>query len=330
MSDNQNRDLKFDLAKLLAALWIVVWHVYDYNSSYRAVIVSDYSYMLTRVMLGVFMFSSGYFMSKYKFRKWIDIKNFYVKRFWRIYPLYAIAAISLFLCGFIGEKKVLLTTLTGLSTYVTPQPSTLWFVALLLSFYIITPLIFLVCERVYKLQIQSEIEYLFLTFSVIVLFSFLYWLSRDFLPFDQRLSVYFPIYCLGYASRSSDIFHRMINSKKSAVALIGIALVYFCLAEHFCTIAKFGFIIVGILGVLSLTSFLSGYSWVKSKFIYKLCYSTMCIYLFHRLWFSCADMLFEGTWYIPLWFTYLVIIPFTVIMGYNIQTMYDKLLRQVA
>lgn len=73
------RNLLFDIAKVIAILWIVsVLHVYDYNSSYKEYVYNDYTYMITRMMLGVFMFSLGYFMSKYEIHSWKEFKQYYI------------------------------------------------------------------------------------------------------------------------------------------------------------------------------------------------------------------------------------------------------------
>ena len=326
---NKERKLQFDIAKVLAIMWIVAcWHVYDYNPEYRSLIVNDYTYMLSKLMNGVFMFSSGFFMSQYySFRNINDIKCFYFKRFWRVYPLYAVAAITLYGCGFIDNSKVLLTTLTGTSPYILPQPSTLWFVSLLISFYILTPLLFVLCERFDRIQLKDEIKYvlfLLLNFSI---FSFLYWIYREYNAFDERFAVYFPIYFWGYYSGRNSIFERLTRNKSTSFLLMVISLIAISFAESFNTMAKFSFIVFGILGLLSFTALLSEVSWTKNKVIFKLSYATMCIYLFHRLWFTCADMFFEGEWYIPLWCVYIVVIPFTILAGYYLQKFYDKLVQ---
>lgn len=326
----QDRDMQFDIARVLSILWVVVvWHVYDYNPTYKAFIANDYTYMMTRVMLGVLMFSSGYFMSKYSFNEWNDVKKFFIKRFWRLYPLYALAAVILFLLGFIVKKRILLTALTGLSPYITPQPSTLWFVAILISFYFVTPILYLIHSKAEKIPFKDDVKYLTFILCCFVLFSFLYWISRDLELFEVRLAVYFPIYFLGYVSKKCDTFDRLTKNRQSAVVMIVIASFYLCFAEGFNTVSTFGFIVVGVFGFLSFSELLS--TLLRDNYISKaisvLAYASMCIYLFHRVWFTLADFLFDGKRYIPLWFIYLFVIPFTIIMGYYIQKKYDSLLK---
>ena len=64
------RILYLDIARVIAMLWIVCyWHVKDYvevGETHAALILYGDEYV-TDIMLGVFMFLSGFFMAKYRF-----------------------------------------------------------------------------------------------------------------------------------------------------------------------------------------------------------------------------------------------------------------------
>lgn len=140
----KDRILFLDTARSLAMLWIVCyWHVKDYVevSETREALSLFGDFYITDVMLGLFMFLSGFFMAKYTFTHERDIANFYKKRLTRFYLLYALSAILLFIIGFNRGFGLLITTLTVSSTYILPQPQTLWFLSMLASFYILTPLL---------------------------------------------------------------------------------------------------------------------------------------------------------------------------------------------
>ena len=137
----QGRIKYLDMARCIALLWIVgFWHL-------QGSLTNDLSFWgdmdITCIMVGLFMFLSGFFMSKYRFDgTWKSFFSFMQKRFKRFYILYMIATILFFGIGYFGEKwMVVFTTLTALSTYILPQPLTLWFISMLFSFYFVTPFI---------------------------------------------------------------------------------------------------------------------------------------------------------------------------------------------
>ena len=145
----KDRNLQFDVARVLAMLWIVgIWHLTGYMSSENSNLILFYgSSIITDIALATFMFISGFFLSKYEFEKNEDIWIFYKKRLQRFYILFAISAISMWLGGMNPGFGLLCTTLSGLSSYILPQPKTLWFFSMLFSFYILTPLIWRMFKR---------------------------------------------------------------------------------------------------------------------------------------------------------------------------------------
>lgn len=150
----KERNLQFDVARVLSMMWIVfVWHLSEYlDKDVRNILLFDGAYNVTTVALGTFMFISGYFLSKYKFENANDVKQFYLKRLKRFYFLFMLAAITMWIGGMNPENRTLITTLTGLSSFILPQPRTLWFFSMLMFFYFITPLL----QSVYNaLKIKS-------------------------------------------------------------------------------------------------------------------------------------------------------------------------------
>lgn len=119
---SKGRILYLDIARVIAMLWIVCyWHVKDYvevGETHAALILYGDEYV-TDIMLGVFMFLSGFFMAKYRFDNFVEnSKTYYAKRLTRFYLLYAVSAVLLFLIGFDREIQTLITTLTVTSTYI--------------------------------------------------------------------------------------------------------------------------------------------------------------------------------------------------------------------
>jgi len=147
MNKENNRIIYLDVARSIAVLWIVgYWHLRVYCG--RDYLTPGVSFpsdeWITKVILGLFMFISGFLISKYTFDNFKnDCIFFYKKRLSRFYLLYAISVILLYIMGYnsLFGRFSLLTSLTMTSTYLLPQPRTLWFFSMIASFYIFTPFI---------------------------------------------------------------------------------------------------------------------------------------------------------------------------------------------
>lgn len=89
--------------RFLAAFWVVFFH-YISNQNYNPFNIQIVNNILKQGNIAVIYFFvlSGFLMSYIYFEKPLDIKKFYVKRFFRIYPVYLIALILSFLI--INEK----------------------------------------------------------------------------------------------------------------------------------------------------------------------------------------------------------------------------------
>ena len=172
-TNSTNRILYLDVARTIAMLWIVgYWHlrVYcgkDYTTPYLSIPCDNY---ITNVVLGLFMFMSGFFISKYTFDVFIsEAKSFLYKRMTRFYLLYSMSAVLLFVMEYnaLFGKKCLITTLTMTSTYILPQPRTLWFFSMVGSFYLVTPLLM-------KKPIKSLIYFFVIILGGAYFYTFLY------------------------------------------------------------------------------------------------------------------------------------------------------------
>lgn len=140
--DNK-RIVYIDIARALAMLYIIgFWHLKDYLSpDIKEALTFKGSNDITNIMLGAFMFISGMLLSRYKFDKMGDVFSFLYKRMKRFYILYFIAALLFYFSGIIPELKIFVTTVLGISSYILPQPYTLWFISMLFSFYLLTPFV---------------------------------------------------------------------------------------------------------------------------------------------------------------------------------------------
>lgn len=132
------RDLKYDIARSFAMIWIVgIYHMSEYVS--LPLHTQQWARIVTWSCLGVFTFISAYFLSgKNTFFNFSDIFLFYKKRLLRFYPLFFVAAITMLLIDF-NDWDQTWRGLLGVSSYYAPQINTLWYISMLIGFYLITP-----------------------------------------------------------------------------------------------------------------------------------------------------------------------------------------------
>lgn len=144
---NTQRDLSFDILRAIATLWIVgVLHILSQTGLAD---IGDWKYgiPISNTCLAGFICMSGYFLSKYRFESKQDVIVFLKKRFFRFYILFFISALTLFVAGplfgfyWFSSLRQFVFCITGLSTFFPPQPSTLWFISLLMVLYISTPFV---------------------------------------------------------------------------------------------------------------------------------------------------------------------------------------------
>ena len=183
-----------DLLRGVSILYIVgFWHLMTYTKV-CPIYYNQLTVRTTVVVLGLFVFLSGYFLGKKNLSKNDSIKAFYVKRFLRIYPLYFVALLLFLLSNLIDTSTWLKGCLT-ISMFDGPVPPTVWFISMLLVFYLVAPLFILDAKK-------NILRYLFLTAAI--------WGAIAFLVFilpssDPRILIYFPSFILGIYWANHDI-----------------------------------------------------------------------------------------------------------------------------
>lgn len=310
-----NRDLQFDIVRVLATLWIVgVWHMMSFvDTPYMQSISGDLGYVTT-CMLASFMFMSGYFLSKYNFETKAEVVAFYRKRLTRFFPLFVISALLLFRLGFNPEPIQLLFTITGISSYFGHQSITIWFLSMLFSFYMATPAIVWGLEKIkYGIIVKSVVV---VVFSIV----FIYALSCTSLDYDIRISYTMPFYGLGLLFGKETIIKDL--SSKWYVLLFSVLLLtlfhtFYIVGERFLHIDT----------VTAIICLLCVCYWLKylpiDRLISVLSYASMAMYLFHR------PIIHLGIKYIlhddkaNLTEFYFIMMPMVVVVSYAIQYSYD-------
>ncbi len=317
---SKERILYLDTARVIAMLWIVCyWHVKDYvelgDKHSELKLYGDV--FVTDVMLGVFMFLSGFFMSKYNFvHFWEDSKVYYAKRLTRFYLLYAVSAISLFFIGFNPKFNTLITTLTITSSYFLPQPRTLWFLSMLASFYLLTPFILmktrkLLIVRMLLLFLGGVILHLLLPKGI-----------------DNRFFWCFPLYCAGICvgkiKKAMDIItNDFIGILSITISIVIVVLLQESMPDKNNWLYFFMFPF-GIVSVIYLSKYLSKLN--IAVIVQWLAYCSMSAYIFHRVFYSVLKKVIYGIigYDFSYLFCFMVFIPICLVGSYLIQYGYDR------
>ena len=294
--------------------------MFDYVESAQVLAVKSHVGYVTTCMLATFMFMSGYFLSKYTFETKTEIVGFYKKRLTRFFPLFFLSALLLYRLGFNPHFGQLIFTVTGLSSYFGHQSGTIWFISMLFSFYMVTPLVVMGLEKIkYGMWAKA---------CVVVLFSiaFIYALSCTPLDYDVRLSYTMPFYGLGLVFGRETII-KTVSSKWYALVMS---------AALLCALHKFdilGETYLHIDTVVAIVLLLCVCYWLKylpiGMFITFLSYVSMAMYLFHRQIYHLGLKYILNTWKTNVEDIYLILLPLVIVVSYAIQYSYDYCLAKI-
>lgn len=180
-----------DCARALCMLFIVgIYHMNDYLKD-PVFEKGSLTTILVTAALATFAFISGYFLGKKRIARPGDALDFYRGRFIRLYPLFFISSCSLYvvsivLHGYFTSFGQLILTLPGVACYAGCPPLTVWYVSMLLSFYLITPLILSMPQRMRRIIAAG------LIYAALIALKY-----SGILPIDYRIIQYYPLYFTG-------------------------------------------------------------------------------------------------------------------------------------
>lgn len=314
--DPGRRSVGIDFLRAFSILWIVgLWHVADYLPE-LAHARNGVTYRATVALLGVFVLVSGYLMG----RKQIplqarSLRDFYLKRFGRIYPPF-LAACLLFGVFKLSTPLPLIKAALLIAMLWGPPPYTLWFIAMITLFYAVTPLLLAVR---YNGTLFLAVVTGSTTFAAVAAE-----LSND--SVSPRLAMYLPAYCAGLWLAAGALSWK----KLSVIGLVGMLP---ALAISFCpdgqgiensvwsmpwalaaSIALFG-------GVMLLDHRLPRWAWVL--FVAQASYF---LYLLHRPVYALFLKAYDpADW--PGRAAYLVLfaLPVAIFLGWIGQRIYDRM-----
>lgn len=316
MNKESRRIIGFDVARAFSIIWIVA--VYHVLPSAHLPLVGPVK-TITYSSLGIFTFLSAFLLaSRYDFRKVGAIGQFYRKRVLRFYPLFFLSSIILYAIGY----NPLFTTIKGLlgiSPFWKPHPTTMWYCAMLISLYLITPFWATGSYR------EKMIKFL-ATMAAIC------GIQLAFHSVVPRTFCYFPVY-FGGIIISQYKYQGFLNLLRSSRFLLYSCLLFLMILGIQLKYNSQWIIIsnsaIGIMAFLSLYMFIGNMvgkaeSERYGKAVAMLSYSSMCMYLFHRE-VHCALIWFYSPSSPLIMVLYLGIIGLliTIPLSYCIQRLYD-------
>lgn len=252
---------------------------------------------------------SGYFTGNNTIYSKNDVLKFYIKKVFRIYPLFICANVMMMICGYNDYKSVIFSII-GLGC-IRHVPLTLWFVCVLIFYYIVIPLVL----KNSKLTHQISWSCLIYVFFIVLHFM---------LEADERLFFYWPFFALGTILNKNSIdIKKYLDFTVMAIS----GSLFFMFSVHSGNELALNTYVCGIAFIYLITFI-----------VYKCCsntrehtivefisYGSMCIYMFHRPFYRLIQQCFGR---FDLKSAYCIFLPMLIFAGWVIQYCYDKLLLQ--
>lgn len=323
MRERNERNITYDIARFLCMFWIVaIWHMVAYLDMDGNVIKNWGGHYLTTSCLSCFACLSGLFLGK----KQLSVRAFYYNRFVRFYLLLLIACLTMKFGGWMDSWTQVVTTMTGLSSFILPQPKTIWFISMMISFYAITPLLLPHINKKHR-----EMRILLRGIVVFLLLCIL----ECFHPIDGRVPGLFAFYVLGLALPFPIVERFTVNTTVAVPATFIASVLIFDLINHYDLVDYRGLELLG--------NFCGSWCIISmSVAISRLCKGQLCkdlaflgsyislsAYLFHRHVFKIFRIVFgDNDGIMPVWLWPIIIITVFVV-SYIIQRLYDGMVDKI-
>ena len=314
------RNITIDLIKGASVLYIVgFWHLFNYTNAFpnydNAITIR-----LTVIVLGLFMFVSGYLIGNKQFQTVRgSLAAYYRSRLLRIYPPYIVAILCFYLLG-ISDGQTLIKAATLVSMFAGPPPPTLWFITMIVFFYILSPAL---------VRLKNNVLNFFMACLAIEIFFVL----LDILdtPVDMRIAIYFPSFVAGvFFSRHSGVSGVGKTSMITAFFLASVAL-SFLFKNH----PEQSYISIPLVlaGPLLIYTFIKqrelSIPWVRP--LSWLSYASYFAYLFHRPAYEILRKLyFPDSFVMQAAYLFIFCLPLIFITSWSAQRIYDQLVRALS
>lgn len=326
----KQRDIRFDIARAVCMCYIIaVLHLSQYLGIEHYIYETYIGRLVTFSCLGLFTFMSGYLIGKNN--DFTPSKQsseaptqkafaFYKKRFLRIYPLFFIATVLLWLIGF-NDLLPSVFGLLGVAPFVAYQPKTMWYISMLIVFYLITPLI-------NRYSIKWKIA---MSFCLLIVFG----VAKLVMHVDTRFLFNFFFYCLGLVLSGVNYAYihdaDYLNIKKHVVVIIVFIALTLLTNRYFSK--SVALLSVGALGVWALFSLSCLMARIKNQRFVKVIdfasYASMVCYLFHRFYYWVGLSLCDPEKMMVKVVLLIVVFAVGLVISYFIQKGYDKIVQHV-
>lgn len=314
------RIIGFDLARVVAIFVIIgIYHNLGYTGKFHA---DPAVRVLVYSSLGVFTFISAFLLaSKYDFSEKGEIVSFYKRRVLRIWPLFVISSILLAFMGFNAWLPTI-KGIVGISPFWAPHPTTMWYVAMLISLYLITP--FVVRGSIWQQCLKA--------FCVMTVIGLLQICLGTVVP---RTFNYYTVYLVGLLLGKNFFASTLafLRSKKAIViSLVWIVLVvavFFSKNDYLKSFSS----VIGIVSILNVSLLVADNLHshrIFTQSISVLSYASFCAYLFHREIIWVLFKFYKPNGFLPVFLEVLIIgVPLSFIIAYFIQKYYDMLVMRI-
>lgn len=334
--DNKNRisremrEYRFDVVRVICMTYIIsCFHLFGYiYPQDRTTVCFPVLTALAHTCLGLFTFVSGYLLGKkYCFGQQgnIGIWSFYKKRILRVFPLFVIASMILWLIGF-NDADSTWNGLLCISPFVNPKPMTLYFIPVIMWCYLVTPLI---SRRGLKWR---ALGCLFL-FSLLLVGRFL------FPSIDSRFV--FDVFFFFVGVVSAPCFDWKLNNTYGTTIKIFVVLAFALVIAIavkssllYNTSRQMAVGAIGVFAVFFICEGVSNYVFGRKKqlgqlFIY-VSYASMACYMFHRFFYRVAESLWNP-FDTNLKWLYMagLVFPVMIVLSYVIQNVYDNIVKKI-
>jgi peptidoglycan/LPS O-acetylase OafA/YrhL len=309
----ETRSCAIDFLKGMSILYVVgYWHLFNYTKAfpqYRNVVTDRF----LMVVLGLFVLISGYLIGAKACR---NSKNtlfaFYAKRLLRVYPPFIIFSLIFYVLN-VGSGKKLFKTATLITMVFPPAANTLWFIAMIIVFYLITPLLISMSK--------NKLNYLLFC---ILLYGSAFISNQFFNILNERIILFFPTFAIGVLLAS----HKELidNFRLSVVALFLIASIVVTFIENVSTFLWSPLIVLGPLFCFMII--LRKERMIERfKIIGHIGYASLFVYLSHRPIYEILKKLyFPQSELLQLFYLTAICLPLIIAVSWVLQKWYNSIL----
>ncbi len=308
-----------DLLRAGCILYIIgFWHLFNYTYAFPAY-ENPVTYRLTVTVLGLFTLLSGYLIGHKNISLTRpELLGFYRQRLLRIYPPYLLALL-VFLVLKIATLAPVLKSAVLLSLLWGPPPYTLWYMVMLLSFYILAPvLIALRGNLAHFLGLCAG-----LMAAMLTLFTFNH-------SMDPRMVLYFPAFATGIMLAGRDLS----QTSPRTIVILGLAasaavmLSVFDSSKVESSLLSIPLALL-VPSALMLVALRYARNWGNHRLIGLIAYASFFAYLFHRPIYKVMTFVYMPSSH-SAQVAYLLgaCLPMALIGAWIGQTVYDQLLKR--